>query len=136
VSLAKRKTPTKAQRSYHDAVIGLGCVVCLHRGQAQPNRTTLHHRNLGDLHGQKQLGQDSVVAMCAWHHLGDCLPGMNAESMRDEYGPSFDKHAKDFRNWTDDVLPNYPGRGTERWQAFQDEQLDYPATAGQLTWRV
>ena len=123
MTLAKRKAPTKAQRSYHDVVLGLGCVVCRYRKQAQPNQTTLHHRNVGDLHGQKQLGQDFVVSMCAWHHLGDRLPGMSAESMRGEYGPSFALHAKDFRIWTADVLPGY-ARGTAGWQQVQDEYLN------------
>jgi len=124
MTLAKRKKPTKAQANYHGRAIELGCVVCRKLKQAQPNRTTLHHRNIGDLHGQKQIGQDFVVAMCAWHHLGDCLPGMNADAMRDAYGPSFDKHAKDFRRWTrEDVLPGY-GNGTGAWQRYQDELLE------------
>lgn len=123
MTLAKRKTPTKAQRTYHDAVIGLGCVISRFRKQAQPNRTTLHHRNLGDLHGQKQLGQDCVVAMSAWHHLGEVIPGWTVEQMREEYGPSFALHAKDFRIWTQDVLPGY-GRGTAAWQRYQDELLE------------
>lgn len=123
MTLAKRKTPTKAQRNYHDAVLALGCVISRFRGQPQPNRTTLHHRNLGDLHGQKQLGQDAVVAMSAWHHLGECIPGWSEDEMRDEYGPSFALHAKDFRIWTADVLPGY-ARGTAGWQQVQDEYLN------------
>ena len=122
MTLAKRKPATAKQAEYQDAARNLGCVICRKRGHFQPNHTQIHHRNLGDLHGQKQLGQDSVVAMCAWHHEGDCIEGWTEQMMRDEYGPSFKRHARDFRIWTDDVLPGY-GRGTEAWQQYQDELL-------------
>ncbi len=121
--------PTKAQQAYHDAARALGCVVCRYRiargmqQNVQCGVVHIHHRNLGDLHGQKQLGHDSIVAMGAWHHDGDCLPGMTVERMREVYGPSFKHHARDFRVWTADVLPGYP-RGTEGWQRWQDEMLN------------
>ncbi len=122
--------PTKAQQGYHDAARALGCVVCRYRiarGMQPADRqcgvTQIHHRNLGDLHGQKQLGHDSVVAMGAWHHDGDQLPGMSRDAMRALFGPSFKHHARDFRAWTADVLPGYP-RGTEGWQRWQDETLN------------
>jgi hypothetical protein len=122
MTLAKRKTRTKAQLDYHDRAAALGCVVCIKRGCSQPNETHLHHRNFNDWHGAKQLGQDAVVAMCAWHHDGRLIEGWNSEGMRRTFGPSF-KHAADFREWTYDVLPGY-GRGTEAWQKYQDELLE------------
>src|SRR5688500_15873213 len=121
MTLARRKTATKAQQSYQDAARDLGCVVCLFRKQRQPNETHIHHRNVGDYHGQKQLGQDAVVAMCAWHHDGWLIEGYSTDAMREAFGPSF-KHAADFREWTYDALPGY-GRGTEAWQVYQDELL-------------
>lgn len=124
MTLAKRKTKTKAQVAYHDAAAALGCVVCRQREQSQPNATRLHHRNIGDLHGQRQMGQDFIVAMCDWHHQGIPVEGMQADEMRELYGPSFELHARDFRVWTDDVLPEYPGRGTEKWQGYQDHLLE------------
>lgn len=123
MTLARRKTKTKAQVCYHDAIAGLGCVVCRFRKCKQPNATRIHHRNVGDLHGQRQMGQDYVVAMCDWHHQGIPAFGLQGEAMRDKYGPSFELHARDFRIWTQDVLPNY-GRGTEAWQRYQDELLE------------
>jgi len=92
-------------------------------GWKQPNRTTLHHRNIGDLHGQKQIGQHAVVAMCDWHHQGIPKVGMQEADMRELWGPSFQLHARDFRVWTDDQLPGYT-RGTEGWQKYQDELLE------------
>lgn len=121
--------PTAAQQAYQDAARELGCVVCRYRisRRLQPNRqpgaTQIHHRNLGDLHGQKQLGQDKVVAMCAWHHEGDQLPGKSRDEMREIYGPSFKHHARDFRVWTSDVFPPVYGFGTEAWQAYQNHLL-------------
>lgn len=123
MTLAKRKSATKAQQAYQDAARAIGCVVCRFRGVPQVGATEIHHRNLGDLHGQKQLGQHAVVAMCEYHHRGIPLPGMQADEMRDEYGPSYALHAKDFRIWTADVLPGYE-RGTAGWQQVQDEYLN------------
>lgn len=121
--------PTRAQQSYHDAARALGCVVCafrVHRGMQHAlgcGPVHIHHRNLGDLHGQKQLGHDSVVALGAWHHEGILLPFRTADQMRAEFGPSYKLHARDFREWTADVLPGYP-RGTEAWERWQREMLN------------
>ena len=116
------KRATASQQSYQDAARALGCVICKRMGWSQPNETHIHHRNVGDLHGQKQLGQDEVVAMCAYHHEGVILNGSSEEEMRSNWGPSFKLHARDFRVWTQDVLPGYP-RGTEGWQKVQNELL-------------
>jgi hypothetical protein len=125
---------TVAQQDYQDRARALGCVVCRFRIAAgmqdakwgQCGATHIHHRNLGDLHGQKQLGQDCVVALGAWHHDGRIeidWPPMSGEDMREIFGPSFQATPRDFRAWTDDVLPGY-GRGTEAWQRYQDELLE------------
>jgi hypothetical protein len=124
-------SPTRAQQSYHDAARALGCVVCRFRIAAglQPSwagqcgGTQIHHRNLGDLHGQRQLGHDCVVAMGAWHHDGDQLPERSRDQMRAVFGPSFKHHAREFRTWTADMLAGFSGIGTERWQQWQDAQL-------------
>lgn len=123
MTLAKRKTATKAEQAYQDRARELGCVVCRFRGHEQVGATEIHHRNLDDKHGQRQLGQSAVVALCEYHHRGLPLWGWGDDEMREAYGPSFALHARDFRTWTDDVLPGYPGRGTERWQAYQNELL-------------
>ena len=117
------KAATLAEADYQDRARALGCVVCRFRRCRQPNATHIHHRNLGDLHGQKQLGQDAVVAMCAWHHDGEQLEGYTRDAMRDEFGPSFKATPRDFREWTYDVLPGM-GKGTEAWQAYQDLILE------------
>lgn len=129
MTLARRKTPTVAERSYQDAARELGCVVCRYRIRHgmqpdQPGPTEIHHRNGGDNHGQKQLGQHAVVALCSYHHRGMPLWGWGDEEMREVYGPSFAGSPRDFREWTYDALPNLPGKGTERWQNFQDLELE------------
>ena len=123
MTLARRKPATKVQQDYQDRARALGCVVCRFRGQPQVGATEIHHRNGGDQHGQKQLGQDAVVALCEYHHRGVPIWGWGDDEMREEYGPSFALHARDFRAWTADVLPNM-GRGTAAWQAYQDELLE------------
>lgn len=128
--LARRKPPTVAQQSYQDRARALGCVVCLYRiahgmqpaSAGQCGDTHIHHRNFNDWHGAKQLGQHAVVALGAWHHDGVIREEYgSADAMREVFGPSF-KHATDFREWTYDVLPGM-GRGTEAWQAYQNEIL-------------
>lgn len=121
--------PTKSQQAYQDALRALGCAVCAWRiaqgmqVRMQGGPVHIHHRNLDDKHGQRQIGHHAVVALCAWHHDGDQLPGKTQAQMRALFGPSFKHHARDFREWTADVLPGY-GRGTEAWQRWQDEQLE------------
>lgn len=121
--LAKRKAPTRDQQAYQDAARELGCVVCRLRKCDMAGYPEIHHRNLDDKHGQRQLGQGAVVAMCSWHHRGVPFWGWGDDEMRDVFGPSFALHARDFRAWTEDVLPHLTGRGTERWQKYQDELL-------------
>jgi hypothetical protein len=116
--------PTKAQQAYHEAARELGCVICRFRRTNQAGHTELHHRNFNDWHGGKRVGQDAVVALCRWHHQGDWLHfGWGDDEMAAEYGPSF-KTGKSFREWTEEALPDLPGRGTERWQALQDQYLN------------
>jgi hypothetical protein len=124
------KSATKAEAAYQDAARALGCVICRWRiehgfqkeSDGQCGSTHIHHRNGGDHHGQKQVGQHAIVSLGAWHHDGVPILFWSDDEMRDVYGPSF-KYARDFRTWTQDVLPDVPGRGTEAWQAIQDQYL-------------
>lgn len=131
--LARRKNATKAQSAYQDKARALGCVVCdfrIKRGLQDPKwgqcgATDIHHRNLDDKHGQKQLGQDAVVALGGWHHDGRIdieWPPLSKADMYAIYGPSFKDHAREFRAWTAEVLP-YVGKGTGAWQQYQDQLL-------------
>jgi hypothetical protein len=119
---------TRDELVYQAAARALGCVICrfrIERGMQSPvfgqcGPTQVHHRNLDDKHGAPQLGQGDIVALGAWHHEGDQLPGLSRERMRGIFGPSFKHHARDFRIWTADVLG--PG-GTAAWQQYQDRLL-------------
>ena len=122
------KPATKAEQEYQDAARALGCVVCLWRIKHGLQRdilcgpTHMHHRNVGDKHGQRQIGQHAVVALGAWHHDGVIADAWTGRQMREFFGPSFAANAREFRAWTADVLPNM-GIGTEAWQAYQDTLL-------------
>lgn len=122
------RKPTQAEQAYQDSARDLGCVVCLFRqehgmqSKPQVGNTEIHHRTLGDLHGQVRIGQGAVVAMCEYHHRNVFVWGYGDDEMREEFGPSFAGSPRDFREWTADVLPGM-GRGTEAWQAYQDGLL-------------
>lgn len=126
------KAATKAEHAYQIAARALGCVVCRCRFAAGLQRgiscgpVRIHHRNIGDLHGQKQIGQHAVVGMGDWHHQGIPLSGKNERAMYALFGPSFQEQAREFRMWTLDALPGL-GRGTEAWQAYQDQVLQQSA---------
>lgn len=124
------RSANKLEQAYQDAALGLGCVICRHLmsiGKLSPKMGQcgaghVHHRNLSDMHGQRQIGQHAVVSLGAWHHDG--IPPMfwgDAEA-ENIYGPSF-KYAKPFRAWTAELFPDITGRGTEVWQAVQDRML-------------
>jgi hypothetical protein len=113
--------PTKAQQKYQDEARAAGCMACLlRRNRYQCGPTEIHHRNIGDLAGQRQIGQDAVVALGSYHHRGVLLPGMTAAAMRDQYGPSLQLHKTDFVNWLQDTLGE---RSTAALQKFQDEAI-------------
>lgn len=114
-------SPTKAQQAHQDLQRADGCAACLLRGnRTQCGHVRIHHRTVGDLHGNKQLGQDATVALGDWHHQGVLLPGHTVASMRDAFGPSLHHHKRDFLTWLQDALGE---RSTEALQRWQDERI-------------
>lgn len=112
---------TASQQAKQDAHRADGCAAChLRHNKSQPGPTEIHHRNLSDYAGQKQLGHDCVVGLCSWHHRGVILPGYTVATMRDEFGPSLHHHKRDFVNWLQDTLGE---RSTVALQAFQDARI-------------
>jgi hypothetical protein len=122
-------SPTKAQQAQQDLQRAHGCAACLLRG----NRTAcgpvrIHHRTVGDLHGNKQLGQDHTVALGDWHHQGVLMEDrssfhlrlLTVDQMRERFGPSLHHHKRDFVTWIQDVLGE---RSTAALQRWQDEQI-------------
>lgn len=113
--------PTKAQQAHQDAQREHGCAACHLRGNRQAcGPVRVHHRTTGDLHGQKQLGQDETVALGDWHHQGVVLEHYTVQSMRDAFGPSLHHHKREFVNWLQDRLGE---RSTAALQQWQDQQI-------------
>lgn len=113
--------PTKAQQAQQDAQRAHGCAAChLRRNKRACGGTQVHHRTIGDMHGQKQLGQGHTVGLGEWHHQGTVLPGLTVDRMRAEFGPSLHHHKRDFVEWIQDVLGE---RSTAALQRWQDEQI-------------
>ncbi len=114
--------PTAAQKAYHDAQSAFGCAMCKLIGVRQLQKTEIHHRTIGDMHGQKQLGHDQTVALCSWHHRGELMERYPSEAaMRERLGPSFKAHKKDFLCLIWDVLGE---RSTAALQRWADEQRE------------
>lgn len=115
--------PTKAQQANQDAQRAHGCAAChLRHNVRSCGNVRVHHRTTGDLHGQKQLGQDHTVALGDWHHQGVLLPGFTVESMRKAFGPSLHHHKRDFLNWLQEVLGERSTAALQRWQEEQIEK--------------
>lgn len=113
-------SPTKTQQAKQDAQRAQGCAACLLRkNRVQPGATEIHHRTIGDLHGNKQLGHDETVALCAWHHRGALLAGHTVVTMREAYGPSLAHHKRDFVTWLQDVLGDRSTGALQRWADAQ-----------------
>ena len=117
-----------AQKAYHDAQTAAGCAFCLLVKCRQPNRTELHHRTTGDLHGQKQLGQGCTVGLCAYHHRGELRHDTpSVDAMRAKYGPNLKDHKRDFLNVIEDNLGE---RGTGALQRWADQFLPADVVEG------
>lgn len=117
--------PTKSEQAHQDRQRELGCAMCnLLELRIACGPTEIHHRTIGDLHGNPQLGHDCTVALGAWHHRGAILPSYTGETMRMAFGPSLASHKRAFL----DLLWESLGvRSTEALQAWQDAQLEEAA---------
>lgn len=97
--------PTKAEQERLDAIHALPCLACafeieeaMRKGEVapiQPFKTEADH--LVDK-GTRKLsgGHAATLPLCAWHHRGECLPGLTGRAMRVVYGPSFKLEKKAF----------------------------------------
>lgn len=114
-------SPTKAQQAHQDAQRAHGCATCVLRGNYRAcGHVRIHHRTVGDLHGNKQLGQDATVALGDWCHQGIPLDGYTVAHMRAAFGPSLHHHKRAFLEELQDVLGE---RSTAALQRWQDEQI-------------
>lgn len=130
---------TKAQRAYQDAQRAGGCAYCrmmglsfkdLPSGYSPCGATEIHHRTVGDLHGNPQLGQDHTVALGAWHHRGQLMSDKpTRDAMRAAYGPSLHHNKRSFLDLIADTLMD---RSTLTLQRWQDKNLGITTEAQDL----
>lgn len=115
--------PTKVEQAYQDAQREAGCAMCrlLGLGKNACGAITVHHRTVGDLHGQKQLSQRDTVGLAQWHHQGVLLPQYpTVDAMREQFGPSLQHHKRAFLSVIEDNLGE---RGTGALQRWADQFL-------------
>ena len=94
-----------------------GCAMChLLELEEACGPVRIHHRTVGDLHGNKQLGQDFTVALGDWHHQGVLMEGQTVDSMRRRFGPSFHHHKKAFLRELFDRLGQWSTAALQEWQ--------------------
>ncbi|GAP66814.1 hypothetical protein MBSD_n2129 [Mizugakiibacter sediminis] len=96
--------PTKAQEARWDAIREKGCIACRTRGWVVTPE--IHHLTTGGKHGQKRLGHDYTIGLCAWHHRGVMPAGHTERLMERSYGPSYALSPRAFRETfgNDDAL--------------------------------
>jgi hypothetical protein len=70
----KGRTPTKAEKAFHDRIAGLGCIACFLDG-AFNDQVSIHH-----IDGRTKPGAHmKVLGLCAGHHQdGTGIPGLVA----------------------------------------------------------
>lgn len=138
-------TPTKAQQARQDAQRAHGCAMChllglsfrgLQQGMSPCGPTRIHHLTTGDLHGQKQLGQDFTVALGDWHHQGILMENtrsvfqpygfLSTNEMRNRFGPSLAHHKRAF---LDVIADNLGERSTAALQRWQEQQIELEKAA-------
>ncbi len=122
--------PTQAQQVHQDAQRADGCAMCrllgfsfrgLQEGMSPCGPTRVHHRTVGDLHGNLQLGQGDTVALGDWHHQGVLMLRLpTVDLMRDKFGPSLQHHKRAF---LDVIADNLGERSTAALQKFQDARI-------------
>lgn len=93
MALSKGPPPNREEGERIAAAKRLGCIACVFDSRS-PNaggHPTYHHFVYG-----KRRGHAWGVCLCAWHHLGECLPGETTSSMTEKYGPSLAKGSATF----------------------------------------
>jgi hypothetical protein len=116
--------PSAEQQAHQDAQRAKGCAMCLLLGLARDacGPVRVHHRTTGDLHGNKQLGQDATVALGDWHHQGVLKPELpTVAGMLAHYGPSLAHHKRAFLEL---IAAKLGERSTAALQRWMDSQLD------------
>lgn len=112
---------TKAEQLQQDAQRAHGCAMCrLRRSRRACGQVRIHHRTVGDLHGNKRLGQDATVGLGDWCHQGIPLEGLTVDQMRAVFGSSYHHHKRAFLEELQDVLGE---RSTAALQRWQDQQI-------------
>jgi hypothetical protein len=117
------RAPTKAEQAQQDAQRDHGCAMCLLLGfdKNACGRNEIHHRTVGDLHGNKRLGQDFTIGLGSWHHRGEILEQYpTVDAMRAQFGPSLAHHKRAF---VDLIAEKLGERSTAALQAWQDDQI-------------
>ena len=74
-----------------------GCIACRMHGVPGVVPPQIHHLNFGDRHGGKRLGDEFTVGLCPWHHVGQPFPGMWPGQCRQQFGPSWEREPRLFR---------------------------------------
>lgn len=77
-------------------VKSLPCIACHLDAIPQCTPTEEHHLNLGGKAGQKRLGDEYSIPLCAWHHRGD-IGKRTVRDMNWTYGPSLARASRMFR---------------------------------------
>lgn len=112
---------TVAEQAQQDSQRRKGCAVCRLLDVDTNRAIHIHHRTVGDLHGNKQLGQGETVALCAWHHAGELGYFPTVAGMLAHYGPSLHHHKRAFLAMIAERLGERSTAALQRWQDAQPD---------------
>lgn len=85
---------TPIERRY-DKLHRLGCIACRLMGWLN-DQIDVHHC-VDKSYRAHAGGYKSTVGLCLWHHRGTIDPGKTVADMKRIYGPSLERHGREFR---------------------------------------
>ena len=85
--VGRQKPPTKDELRRYHALQELGCIACRINGVSHGAIPEIHHL----VEGNKRLGNDYTIPLCAWHHRGEA-----ASQWEKLKGPSLARSKREF----------------------------------------
>lgn len=84
------------ERNKRFAIVKAECIACRKRGYPDTPADAHHLLSTGRHGNGKRRGDEATIGLCKWHHVGN-PEGRNEATLFRMLGPSYFKHARQFR---------------------------------------